>query len=148
MLLKEVQGILELGDLTKKELELERLDFDFVLGRINIEEVTSIINLLIKEALIEKNKELRMLLLSIIINALSHYYGDYHRDEINWNLIVEGLDIFPDDIEEMIEIIGFSGDTKYISVLEKYVCYPEDDIRESAREAIESIKNYQKSKSR
>ena len=139
-IVKEIKAILALQDPDEKDGRLSVLnsefEYDHELNKANVMEGTQ---LLLTAALREGNKALRKKFFRTIDQAVVYQnIGDC----ITWDplaILLPSLE--KRDLVYVLDIIGLSGQRKYLSLLEEYAHHADPEIRQWASEALEDLED-------
>jgi len=138
-ILKLVKEILGEQNPQKKEHLLESLS-QILEHHHNLNEADVIegIRILLAAALQEENKEVRETFFSTIENTVVHRDIE---DCIDWDALAASLsDLGKWDLEYVLNVLGLSGQVRYLPVLNEYAYHADPDIQKWAQEAISEIK--------
>jgi len=137
-ILKMVREILAEQDSHKKEHRLESLSQVLEYHHnLNEADVIEGVRLLLAAALQEENKEVRETFFSTIGNAVVHHDIE---DYINWDALAASLsDLGKWELEYVLNILGLSGQARYLPILNEYAHHADPEIREDAQDAIREI---------
>lgn len=137
-ILKQVREILAEQNRNEKDDKLEQLsdvlEYHYGLNKMDVVEGT---RLLLAAALQEDDKDLKQTFLRAIENAVVHHdIGDC----INWDMLAASLSALEKwDLEYALNVLGLSGQDRYLPVVNEYARSTDPEIREWAREAIREI---------
>jgi hypothetical protein len=140
-ILKRVNDILVEQDPQEKNGLLAQLDqvLEYHHG-LNEADIIEGVRLLLSAALREENQAVRVMFFSTIAVAVAHYPM---RTLINWDRLVAALpSLGTCELEYVLDILGFSGNVRYLPVLEEYTHHADPDVRESADDAIDNITSW------
>lgn len=137
-ILKQIKEILVQQNLQEKQYQLDQLcDVLEYHHELNDADVGEGVRLLLPAVLQEDNKEVRETLFRTLDKAIIHH--DI-KTRINWDKL---LTVLPSlgkwELVYVLEILGFSGQIKYLPVLEEYAHHADPEIREWADDAIDNI---------
>ena len=137
-ILKEVKDILALQNPYEKDDRLEQLsDVLEYHHRLNKADVVEGVRLLLAAALQEDDKEMKQTFLRAIENAVVHHDVG---DRIDWDALAASLSSLEKwDLEYVLNVLGLSGQARYLPVLNEYAQHADPEIREWALEAIREI---------
>jgi hypothetical protein len=137
-ILKQVKEILAQQNPQEKYYQLDQLcDVLEYHHRLNETDVVEGIQLLLPDALQEDNKEVREALFRTMDKAIVHH--DI-RARIDWDKLLTRLPSLGKwELVYLLEILGFSGQVRYLPILEEYAHHADPEIREWADDAIENI---------
>ena len=137
-ILKEIKEILALQNSGKKDSRLSVLSSEFEYGdRLDKANVAEGTRLLLAAALQEDDKVLRKEFFDTIDQAV--VYQEI-GNRINWDTLAVSLPALEKrDLVYVLDILGLSGQEKYISLLDKYVHHSDPEIRQWAHEALEDL---------
>jgi len=135
---KDVTEILTLQKTSEKRSKLEQLSDVFEYGHdLSIENVAEGLKLLLAAALQEDDQSIKESLLHAITKAVVYQQVG---NRINWDTLaaeLPSLEIW--ELEYALDILGFSGQIRYLPTLEKYAHHTDPEIREWADDSIENI---------
>jgi hypothetical protein len=139
-ILKQVKEILEQQNPQEKDNLLEQLsdvlEYNHGLNEVDVVEGT---RLLLAAALQEDDKVLRKEFFHTIDQSV--VYQEI-GDRINWDpLVVSLASLEKRDLVYVLDILGLSGQRKYLSLLDKYAHHSDPEIRQWAHEAIEDLED-------
>jgi hypothetical protein len=107
---------------------------------LNEADVVEGVRLLLSAALQEGNKAVRETFFSTIAVAVAYHHI---RNRIDWDGLHDALPSLDKwELEYVLDILGFSGQVRYLPVLKKYARNPDPEIREWAEDAIENINSW------
>ena len=137
-ILKQVKEILEQQNPQEKHYQLDQLcDVLEYHHGLNEADVVEGVQLLLPAALQENNKEVRETLFRTMDAAIVHH--DI-KTCVDWDRLFALLPSLGKwELVYVLEILGFSGQVKYLPVLEEYTHHADPEIREWADDAIENI---------
>ena len=93
--------------------------------------------LLLPAALQEDDKVARETFFSTIDTAVIHHAIE---DRIDWDTLASSLSSLEKwNLEYALNVLGLSGQARYLPILNEYAHYVDPEIRESARDAIREI---------
>ena len=137
-IVKEVIEILALKKPHEKDNRLEQLSdvFEYHHG-LDKADIIEGVRLLLPAALQEDDRDMRQTFLRAIENAVVHHdIGDC----INWDALVTSLPSLEKwDLEYVLNVLGLSGQAKYLPTLDEYAHHIDPEIREWAQEAIREV---------
>jgi len=139
-IVKEVKEILALQDPDEKDGRLSVLNSEFEYdNELNKADVIEGARLLLAAALQEDNKVLRKEFFHTIDQAVVYRnIGDC----IDWNALVIALpSLEKRDLVYVLDIIGLSGQRKYLLLLDEYTHHSDPEIRQWAHEALEDLED-------
>ena len=140
-ILKWVDNILEEQNPQEKNSLLAQLDQALESHHgLNEADIREGVRRLLSAALQENNKAVRETFFGTIAVAVA-----YHpmRTLIDWDRLVAVLTSLEKcELEYVLDILGFSGQVRYLPVLEKYAHHTVPEIREWADDAIENITSW------
>ena len=137
-ILKLVKEILVEQNPHKKEHLLESLSqiLEHHHG-LNESDIIEGVRLLLAAALQEGNKEVRETFFSTIENTVVHRDIE---DCIDWDALAASLsDLGKWELDYVLNILGLSGQARYLPILNEYAHHSDPEIRESAQDAIREI---------
>jgi len=137
-ILKLVKEILGEQNPQKKEHLLESLS-QILEHHHNLNEADVIegIRILLAAALQEENKEVRETFFSTIENTVVHRDIE---DCIDWDALAASLsDLGKWELDYVLNILGLSGQARYLPILNEYTHHADPEIREDAQDAIREI---------
>jgi hypothetical protein len=137
-ILKQVKAILALQNPYEEDDRLEQLsDVLEYHHRLNEADVVEGVRLLLAAALQEDDKDMQQTFLRVIENAVVHRdIGDL----INWDALAASLSSLEKwDLEYVLNVLGLSGQARYLPILNEYTHHPDPEIREWAQDAITEI---------
>jgi hypothetical protein len=137
-ILKEVQAVLRQQDPQEKDTLLSVLDdvFEYHHG-VNEDDIAEGVRLLLAAALQEKDQNVRQLFFRTIDKAIV-YHNIGTRIDLD-RLVTFLPSLGRNELEYVLELLGWSGQAKYLPILEEYTHHPDPDTSESARDAIEAM---------
>jgi len=137
-IIKEIKAALALQDANEKDSKLSLLDDEFEYGHeLNAADVVEGTRLLLAAALQEEDKVVRKKFFRTIDKAV--LYQEI-RDCIDWDGLVASLpSLEKRDLVYVLDILGLSGQRKYLSLLDKYAHHSDPEIQKWAYEAIEEL---------
>jgi hypothetical protein len=136
---KEIKDTLTLQNPQEKVSKLEQLsdvfEYDHSLSEEDVIEGT---RLLLDAALQEKDQSVKELLFyTIYASALHQDLGD----GVDWDVLANRLSSLGKvQLEEALGVLGFSGQERYLPILNEYTHDADPEIREWASDAIGEIK--------
>jgi len=137
-ILKQVKEILKQQDPQEKDTQLSQLD-DVLEYHHDLREADVVegVQLLLVATLQETDQQLRQLFFSTIYTAVAcQDIGDH----LDWSgLTTVHLSLGKWELEYVLDILGLSGQTKYLPFLEAYTHHADPEINEWAQEAIAEI---------
>jgi hypothetical protein len=137
-ILKQVKAILVEQNSQEKEHLLEQLSqvLEYHHG-LNEAEVVEVVCLLLPAALREDDKAVREIFFSTIDTAVVHHDIE---DRIDWDSLAASLFALEKwDLEYVLNVLGLSGQARYLPILNEYTHHPDPEIREWAQDAITEI---------
>jgi hypothetical protein len=140
-ILKQVREILAQRNLQEKDNLLTQLDqvLEYHHG-LNEADIVEGVRLLLSAALQEGNKAVRDTFFSTIATAVAYHQI---RNRIDWSRLHDALPSLNKwELEYVLDILGFSGEVRYLPILKKYARDPDPEIREWADDAIENINSW------
>jgi hypothetical protein len=137
---KQIKEILALQNPNEKENRLSLLDDDFEYGHgFSTADVVEGTRLLLAAALQEDDKGVKKQFFRTIDKAV--LYQEI-GDRINWDSLVISLpSLEKRDLVYVLDILGLSGQEKYLSLLDKYAHHSDPEVRRWADEAIEELED-------
>jgi len=137
-ILKQVKEILLQQNSQEKHYQLDQLcDVLEYHHELNDADVGEGVRLLLPAALQEDNQEVRETFFRTLDKAIIHHEI---KTRVNWDKLLTVLPFLGKwELVYVLEILGFSGQTKYLPVLEEYAHHADPEIWEWAHEAIENI---------
>jgi len=137
-IIKEIKEILALQNLNEKEIRLSLLNDEFEYGDgSNEADIAEGIQLLLAATLQEDNKTVKKKVFRTIDKAVVHH--DI-RDLVDWDRLAVALPSLGKwELEYVLDILGISGQARYLPALEEYTHHADPEIREWAQEAITEI---------
>jgi hypothetical protein len=137
-ILKEVKEILVEQNPQEKDYLLERISqiLEHYHG-LNETDIIEGVRLLLAAALQEDDKAVRETFLSTIENTVVHRdIGDC----IDWDALVVSLSsLGREELAYALNVLGLSGQVRYLPILNEYVHHADPEVREWAQEAIREI---------
>ena len=107
---------------------------------LNEADIVEGVRLLLSAALQEDNKAVRETFFSTIATAVAYHQI---RNRIDWSRLYNALPSLNKwELEYVLDILGFSGEVRYLPILKKYARDPDPEIREWADDAIENINSW------
>ena len=104
---------------------------------LNEADIVEGVRRLLSAALREDNKAVRETFFCTIDAAL-HYHDI--GTSINWDQLVPTLpSLDKSELEYVLDMLGFSGQMRYLPILEEYAHHTDSDIREWADDAIANL---------
>ena len=139
-IVKEIKEILALQDPDEKDSKLSVLNGEFEYDDdLNKAEVIEGTRLLLATALQEDDKALKKKFFRTIDQAV--VYQEI-GDRINWDPLVVSLpSLEKRDLVYVLDILGLSGQRKYLSLLDKYAHHSDAEIRQWACESLEDLED-------
>jgi hypothetical protein len=140
-ILKHAREILMEQNPQEKDNLLEQLSqvLEYHHG-LNEADIIEGMRLLLSAALQEDDKALRETFFSTIDTAVGHHNL---RTRIDWDKLVRILPSLGKwELEYVLDILGFSGEVRYLPTLEEYAHHSDPEIREWADDAIENITSW------
>ncbi|KQO14761.1 hypothetical protein [Paenibacillus sp. Leaf72] len=137
-LVEKLNSIFSMDDEVEKENAIEAIGDILEYGGLDTNEIIEGVNSLISYVVLEKNDTLKESILHTINNAIVYQ-----------NVAAEiSLDVFIPYISSLkveyltyvISFLGFSGNHKYVPILETFLIHPSKEIQEAAKEALSEIK--------
>ena len=137
-IVKEVKEILALRNPYEKDDRLEQLsDMLEYHHRLNETDIVEGVRLLLPAALQEDDKDMKQTFLRAIENAVVHHDVG---DRIDWDRLAGSLSSLEEwELEYVLNIIGLSGQARYLPILDEYAHHADPEISEWAQEAIREI---------
>jgi len=137
-ILKRAKDILVEHDPQEKDNLLEQLSdvLEYHHG-LNEADIIEGVRLLLVAALQEADKDMKQTFLRAIENAVVHHnIGDC----IDWDALVASLSSLEKwDLEYALNVLGLSGQARYLPVINEYAQHADPEISEWAQEAIREI---------
>jgi hypothetical protein len=139
-IIKEIKEILALQNSNEKDSRLSLLNDEFEYGHgLNATDVVEGTRLLLAATLQEDDKVVKKKFFRTIDKAVL-YQDVGHR--INWDTLVVSLpSLEKRDLVYVLDVLGLSGQEKYLSILDKYAQHSDSEIRKWAYEAIEELED-------
>jgi hypothetical protein len=139
-IVKDIKEILTLQNPNEKDTRLSMLDDEFEYGcELNIADVIEGTRLLLAAALQEDNKAVQKKFFRTIDNAV--LYQEI-GDRINWDTLVASLPTLEKrELVYVLDILGLSGQKKYLFILDKYAHHPDPEIKKWAYESNEELED-------
>jgi hypothetical protein len=137
-ILKDVKAILGLQNSHEREREIEKLSdvFEYVHG-LSERDVVEGVTLLLAAALHEDNQSTKESFFHAVDNAVVY---QHIGNRIDWDTLVASLPSLGKwELEYALDILGISGQARYLPILKEYACHADPEIREWADDAIENI---------
>jgi hypothetical protein len=138
-IVKEINEVLALQDSNDREDGLERINdlFEYAQGLKDVEIVEGV-QLLLAAILQERNAQAKRQLFRTIDKVVAHYdIGD----SIDWDVLATSLSSLEKrDLVYVLDILGLSGQERYLSALTTYAHNFDSEIRTWALDAIEEVK--------
>jgi hypothetical protein len=140
-ILRLVKEVLEQQNPQEKQYILEQLcDVFEYHHNVNKMDVLEGVRILLAAALQEENKDARETFFRTIDLAVAHH--DL-KTRIDWDRLVGMLPSLGKwELVSVLDILGFSGEVRYLPVLEDYAHHSDPEIREGADDAIENITSW------
>jgi hypothetical protein len=137
-IIQEIKEILALQNPNEKDSRLSLLNDDFEYGDdLNEADVVEGTQLLLVAALQEDDHRIRQKFFRTIDKAIVHHDISKYVD---WDKLVATLPSLGKwELEYALDILGISGQARYLSALEEYTHHTDPEIREWAQEAITEI---------
>ncbi len=137
-ILKQVKEILVEQNPQEKDNLLEQLSQVMENHHgLNETDVVEGVQILLSSALQENDKAVRETFFSTIENAVVHHDVG---DRINWDTLAASLSSLEKwDLEYVLNVLGLSGQARYLPVLNEYAHHADPEIRKWAQEAITEI---------
>jgi hypothetical protein len=139
-IVKEIKEILALQNLNEKDSRLSVLDDEFEYGEgLNKADVVEGTRLLLVGALQEDDNVVKKQFFRTIDKAV--LYQDI-GDCINWDTLIVSLpSLEKRHLVYVLDVLGLSGQEKYVALLDKYAHHSDPEIRKWAHEAIEELED-------
>lgn len=138
--LEKIKDALEIKDNIEKGERLYELDWILERRDFSEDEALTATSLLLEHLLKEKDNRVQ----DSMTNALRRLSAfDIVSDTMDWEALVAQLPSFSretDALNDVLDILGFSKNKKYLPVLETYLDDPSSGIQSAAVEAIVGIK--------
>jgi len=137
-ILKQVEEILREQDPQEKEYLLEALNQVLEYHRgLNDAEIVEAVQLLLPAALQEDDKRAREAFFDAMNTAAIHHDIERHVD---WDILASSLSsLAKGDLEYALDLLGFSGQIRYLPILNEYTHDADPEIREWAEDAIKEV---------
>ncbi len=139
-IIKEIKEILALQNPNEKDSRLSLLNDEIEYGEgSNEADIAEGTQLLLATALQEDNKTVKKKLFRTIDKAAVHH--DI-RACVDWGRLAAALPSLGKwELEYVLDILGISGQARYLATLEEYIHHADPEIREWAQEAITEIEH-------
>ncbi|WP_102272800.1 hypothetical protein [Cytobacillus massiliigabonensis] len=137
-IIDEITNIFLLSNEEEKERSIEKIgdlfEYDDSLDK---SEVIEGVNLLLSNVVFENNTSLKESILHTVNNAI--VYKDIAGDVLLDVLLPFCSSFEVEDLLYVLSFFGFSGNEKYLSILNSYLKHPNAEIHEAAQEAITEL---------
>lgn len=137
-LIDEITNIFLLSNKKEKESSIEKLGDLFEYDdNLDKSEVIEGVNLLLSNVVLEKNSSLKESILHTVHNSI--VYKDI-AGEVSLDVLLPYCSSFEaEDLLYVLSFFGFSGNEKYLSILNSYLKHPNTEVQEAAKEAVTEI---------
>ena len=137
-ILKQIKGILAEQNPQEKDTQLSQLDDMLEYHHdLNEADVVEGVRLLLVAALQESDQQIRQTFFSTLYTAVA---CQDIGDRVDWDRLATVLPSLGKwEPEYVLDILGLSGQARYLPVLEAYTHHADPEIREWAKEAITEI---------
>jgi hypothetical protein len=138
-IVKDVKEILKLQNTHEKERGVEKLSdvFEYI-HELSEGDVAEGVQLLLIAGLQENDQSLKESVFHAINNAVVY---QHIGNQINWDVLAASLPSLGKwELEYALDILGISGQARYLHALEEYIHHPDPEIKEWAQEAINELK--------
>ncbi|MFP4978779.1 hypothetical protein ACE6ED_25455 [Paenibacillus sp. CN-4] len=133
-LVKKTNNIFTLETELEQENEISEIGDIFEYSSVEKDEVIEVVNLMLSYVVQDIGGSVRENLLNAVNNALVYQNVG---TEVSFDILLPYLSDFDEaHLSYVLSFLGFSGKKEYRSILEKYLIYDDEEIKEAAQEAL------------
>jgi len=109
---------------------------------LKVEDIIEGVKLLLFLALREKEPNVKKSFLHAINNAVVYHQQEGIGNRVNWDTLIDSLSVLNKwQLAYALNILSFSGQERYLSMLEEYRWHADPEIRDGAVNAIRKIQS-------
>jgi len=142
-IIKPIKGMLILQNPYEKRSKLTYLGDVFEFNKwLKTEDIVEGVKILLFFALREKEQMVKNSFFRTINNAVVYHQKEYIGHRISWDTLLDSLSTLDKcQLEYALNILGLSGQERYLPMLGEYAQNTDPEIREWAAKAIREIKS-------